>query len=401
MHHVDRVKRQLGGEQQIPEDPVNLDGFLSASTRGEDQWWPTKHVEWYDDWRGRFQDDRQVTITPTAYPAMATREYFTWWLDVCRHCHFSPANALDDPRLDDLPDDIPQTTSQPRDALRLPGDVPITRRRGRDTRLDIQRHVRGGRGKGPDGEPQRPVGAMDSKEEEEYARQEDVPGPSAHGGEAEPVQPERSSPCRSPLLEQLDDDFFTGAEDDFAARFGDPEYAPSGQIDPDVGFLARVSGSQIEGIASRYQGIRDACITQQVAPVRLPLQSTAPDLSWIPPVTPPFAGFVRGFSSLPGHQFGTPPSWEYQPMQPGSGSSSTHPVHDQHPPPAPCQTDLSHDLTCSPHSMEQPRNQWQFQAENLGTLEAEMELCCTILQNLRTAVTLPSSLPSTLSCMTV
>ncbi|MED6213443.1 hypothetical protein PIB30_093395 [Stylosanthes scabra] len=34
MHHVDRVKKQLGGEQQIPEDPINLDGFLSASTRG-------------------------------------------------------------------------------------------------------------------------------------------------------------------------------------------------------------------------------------------------------------------------------------------------------------------------------------------------------------------------------
>ncbi|MED6150456.1 hypothetical protein PIB30_072485 [Stylosanthes scabra] len=36
MHHVDRVKRQLGGEQHIPEDPVNLDEFLDVSARGED-----------------------------------------------------------------------------------------------------------------------------------------------------------------------------------------------------------------------------------------------------------------------------------------------------------------------------------------------------------------------------
>ncbi|MED6160812.1 hypothetical protein PIB30_054803 [Stylosanthes scabra] len=85
MHHVDRVKRQLEGEQQVPADPVNLDGFLSASARGEDQWWPVKNAEWYDAWRGRFGEEQQVTITPTAYPAMATREYFTWWIAACRN----------------------------------------------------------------------------------------------------------------------------------------------------------------------------------------------------------------------------------------------------------------------------------------------------------------------------
>ncbi|MED6135217.1 hypothetical protein PIB30_044206 [Stylosanthes scabra] len=37
MHHVDRVKIQLGGEQPILEDPVNLDRFLDVSARGEDQ----------------------------------------------------------------------------------------------------------------------------------------------------------------------------------------------------------------------------------------------------------------------------------------------------------------------------------------------------------------------------
>ncbi|MED6189378.1 hypothetical protein PIB30_095496 [Stylosanthes scabra] len=79
MHHVDRLKRQLGGEQQISEDPVNLDGFLAVSARGEDQHWPTRHRQWYDDWRARFTDERQITITPTQYPAMPTQQYFDWW----------------------------------------------------------------------------------------------------------------------------------------------------------------------------------------------------------------------------------------------------------------------------------------------------------------------------------
>ncbi|MED6182260.1 hypothetical protein PIB30_026913 [Stylosanthes scabra] len=49
----------------------------------------------------------------------------------------------------------------------------------------------------------------------------------------------------------------------------------------------------------------------------------------------PFRWVRRGASNLPGHHFGTSPSWEYQPMQSGFGSSSTHLVHDQHPPHAP------------------------------------------------------------------
>ncbi|MED6163065.1 hypothetical protein PIB30_076385 [Stylosanthes scabra] len=251
---------------------------------------------------------------------MATREYFTWLIAACRHCYLSRPDVLDDPCLEDLPEDIPLTTSQPRDALRFPGDVPVTRRRRRDFRPDIQRHVRGQRGRGPDGEPQRPVGAMDSEEEEELEH----PKPEPTGAQGDQGQHDR-----------LDDDFFTGAEADFAARFGEREYAPSGDVDPDLGFLATVPGSQIEAIASRYQGIRYARHTPQVAPIRPPLQSTAPDMSWIPPLSPTSSGHAGGFSGLLGQQFGTPPLWEYPPVQPGSGSSSTHPAHDQQPPMAP------------------------------------------------------------------
>ncbi|MED6223524.1 hypothetical protein PIB30_074710 [Stylosanthes scabra] len=39
-HHVNRVKRLFGSEQAVPLDPVNLDGFLGASARGDDKWWP-------------------------------------------------------------------------------------------------------------------------------------------------------------------------------------------------------------------------------------------------------------------------------------------------------------------------------------------------------------------------
>ncbi|MED6203341.1 hypothetical protein PIB30_114607, partial [Stylosanthes scabra] len=35
-----RVKRQFGGEHPVPMDPVNLEGFLSATARGDDRWWP-------------------------------------------------------------------------------------------------------------------------------------------------------------------------------------------------------------------------------------------------------------------------------------------------------------------------------------------------------------------------
>ncbi|MED6137164.1 hypothetical protein PIB30_062491 [Stylosanthes scabra] len=100
---------------------------------------------------------------------MPTREYFEWWLDACRVRYLSPQDALDDPRLDDIPDDVPLKASQQRDRLTLPADVPLTRRCGREFKLDIQRHVRGGRGRGPSSEPQKPVGAMESKEEEEFA----------------------------------------------------------------------------------------------------------------------------------------------------------------------------------------------------------------------------------------
>ncbi|MED6159077.1 hypothetical protein PIB30_038950, partial [Stylosanthes scabra] len=91
------VKRQLSREQPVPKDPINLDGFLEVSARGEDQWWPTRHEDWYNDWKGRFEDERQITITPTPYAVMPTREYFDRWQVACRAHSLFPQDALDDP----------------------------------------------------------------------------------------------------------------------------------------------------------------------------------------------------------------------------------------------------------------------------------------------------------------
>ncbi|MED6113831.1 hypothetical protein PIB30_074542 [Stylosanthes scabra] len=210
---------------------------------------------------------------------MPTRDYFDWWQDACRACFLSHQDALDDPRPDDIPDDVPLT-----------------------------RHVRGGRGRGPDGEPQRPVGVMDLEEEEEYARQEDITEPSGHGG---------------------------GAQGD--------------QIHTEASLCYFLWASSI---VARYKIARDA---PQVQPRHPPPPCTTTDMSWIPPLTPPSEGLGVGGSAPLGHQFGTRPSWEYPHIQSGSGSSLMMPG-SHHPPqpstapvicPVPPQPSMRHILTSS------------------------------------------------------
>ncbi|MED6162117.1 hypothetical protein PIB30_067328 [Stylosanthes scabra] len=72
---------------------------------------------------------------------MPTWAYFDWWQEACRHRYLSPQDALDDPRLDDILDDVPLTVSQPRDTLTLPADVPFPRRRGTSIfRTSLHKH---------------------------------------------------------------------------------------------------------------------------------------------------------------------------------------------------------------------------------------------------------------------
>ncbi|MED6187822.1 hypothetical protein PIB30_116749 [Stylosanthes scabra] len=104
-HHVDRVKKQLGLDQEIPKDPVNVDKYLSKTARGDDVWWPKVLCEWYDKWRARHQPDYMITITPKPDP-QPTQEYFSWWLEHCRVRFLSVDNMLDDPRLRELPENV-------------------------------------------------------------------------------------------------------------------------------------------------------------------------------------------------------------------------------------------------------------------------------------------------------
>ncbi|RYR74386.1 hypothetical protein Ahy_A02g009079 [Arachis hypogaea] len=73
-YHVDRVKRQFNGEQQVPGTPVNLDRYLTTTGRGEDVWWPLKLKEWYDRWHQRFEPGRRITVHHT-FDTRPTLEY--------------------------------------------------------------------------------------------------------------------------------------------------------------------------------------------------------------------------------------------------------------------------------------------------------------------------------------
>ncbi|MED6212070.1 hypothetical protein PIB30_079715 [Stylosanthes scabra] len=115
-HHVDRAKRQFGSEQAVPLDPVNLDGFLDMSARGEDKWWPGEHSYWYDLWMDRRSEQRQIRIFPTPYTGMRAKE---------------------------LPFDAPLRVTQSRDPIVLPRDAPSRGKRARQQHPDVRRKGQG------------------------------------------------------------------------------------------------------------------------------------------------------------------------------------------------------------------------------------------------------------------
>ncbi|MED6114720.1 hypothetical protein PIB30_083197 [Stylosanthes scabra] len=154
----------------------------------------------------------------------------------------------------------------------------------------------------------------------------------------------------------LGDDFFTGAEHQFATSFGPAGTSDAaathhamGTMDPSMGFIATVSDSQFDSIVARYKIARDAPQVQQRHP---PPSCTTADIIWIPPLTPPSAGLSVGGSAPLGHQFGTPPSWEYPPIQSASDSAPMMP-RSQHPP-QPSTALVIRPLPQIPHRQRQP-----------------------------------------------
>ncbi|MED6213232.1 hypothetical protein PIB30_091195 [Stylosanthes scabra] len=123
-HHVDRVKRQFGGEQPVPLTPVNLDGFLGATARGDDRWWPDELAYWYGFWHNQMSRDHQIQIMPTRHPGWPSREYTDWWAVTCRQWFLIQDRLLQDPRGFQLPGDVPPAASQERDPIVLPRDAP-------------------------------------------------------------------------------------------------------------------------------------------------------------------------------------------------------------------------------------------------------------------------------------
>ncbi|MED6210001.1 hypothetical protein PIB30_059975 [Stylosanthes scabra] len=139
-HHADRVKRQFGGEQPVPMALVNLDGFLDATARGDDRWWPDELAYW------GFQ----------------------------------------------LPGDVPPAALQAKDPIVLSRDAPACRRWARMQRPDIRRKGEGAASSGRE-DPQ--SSGDDEDEEAEYTPKEDIPEGvrTRIRGETAPVRTTRTS----------------------------------------------------------------------------------------------------------------------------------------------------------------------------------------------------------------
>ncbi|MED6210798.1 hypothetical protein PIB30_067525 [Stylosanthes scabra] len=148
---IEPAWRQFGGEQPVPMAPVNLDGFLGATARGDDKQWPDELAYWYGFCRNRLSRDHQIKIVPTRHPGWPSREYTDWWAVACRQRFLTQDRLLQDPRGFQLPGDVPPAASQARDPILLPRDAPARGRRARMQRPDIRRRE-GGRDQDPGGD---------------------------------------------------------------------------------------------------------------------------------------------------------------------------------------------------------------------------------------------------------
>ncbi|KAF1899190.1 hypothetical protein Lal_00019312 [Lupinus albus] len=82
-HAADRVMRQFGLQQPIPQDPINLQKQHKMDLRGKNDYnWQQKHDQWIQIWNHR--EDYVMNDLPNVQPLYHYSEYMQWY----RLCHF-------------------------------------------------------------------------------------------------------------------------------------------------------------------------------------------------------------------------------------------------------------------------------------------------------------------------
>ncbi|MED6182243.1 hypothetical protein PIB30_026898 [Stylosanthes scabra] len=142
-----RSQPEYGGEQPVPQLPVDVTRHMSSTGHGDDVWWPAGLNTWYDGWRRRRSPEVLVMVHFGGDPR-GTQQYYKWFARVVRRGRFlSRTLDLVDPRWTLAPAGIPTAALHPRDDLVMPDDAPAPRRqvapvRGKLSRRDQRRSLR-------------------------------------------------------------------------------------------------------------------------------------------------------------------------------------------------------------------------------------------------------------------
>ncbi|KAF1898248.1 hypothetical protein Lal_00033014 [Lupinus albus] len=90
-HAADRVMRQFGLQQPIPQDPINLQKQHKMDPRGKNDYnWQQKHDQWIQIWNHR--EDYVMNGLPNVQPLYHYSEYMQWYLQRTRK-YISPDRA--------------------------------------------------------------------------------------------------------------------------------------------------------------------------------------------------------------------------------------------------------------------------------------------------------------------